>query len=380
MKPITLIGTGLAGYTLAREFRKLDAERPLVLITADDGAFYSKPMLSNALAQGRDPDTLVSADAEKMAADLNATVLTHARVERIDRARRVVVHARGEQAYGTLVLATGARPIRPPLQGDAADEALTVNNLDDYRRFRRRLDDKRKIAIIGPGLIGCEFANDLLETGHACDLIGPDAWPVSTLLPQPLGERLQAALAERGARWHLQDSVIAIDHADPGYRLRLQQGAPIEAELVLSAIGLRPDTRLAEAAGLSVRRGIVTDRLLRTSDPDIHALGDCAEAAGLVLPFVMPIMHAARALAKTLAGEPTEVHYPAMPVVIKTPACPLAVAPPPRDAGGEWRYESDDQGIAARHVGKDGKLLGFALCGDRVKQRMALTRELPPLL
>ena len=92
---------------------------------------------------------------------------------------------------------------------------------------------------------------------------------------------------------------------------------------------LRPRTSLAHEAGLAVNRGIVTNRLLATSAPNVHALGDCAEVDGHTLPYVMPIMQQARALAATLAGTPTPVLYPAMPVIVKTPACPTVVCPPP---------------------------------------------------
>ncbi len=380
MKPIIIIGTGLAGYTLAKELRKLDKDTPLVMFSADDGTFYSKPMLSNALAQGRTPDALASASAEKMATDLNATIHVQAPVDDIDTQHRLVHHAGCAQPYSQLVIASGARPIRLPLKGNAANQVMSINNLQDYRTFRDQLREGDDVAIIGPGLIGCEFANDLLEAGHRCQVIGPDAWPISTLLPEIVGERLREALAACGVEWHLRNGVTHIDRDGNGYRLQLQQGKPFHADLVLSAIGLRADTRLAEKAGLKIERGIAVDRLLRSNDPMIYALGDCAQVAGHYLPFVMPIMHAARALAKTLAGQPTEVHYPAMPVVVKTPACPIAVAPPPRDASGEWCIDSDADGIAARYLAADGRLLGFALCGAASKQRMALARVLPPML
>ena len=102
----------------------------------------------------------------------------------------------------------------------------------------------------------------------------------------------------------------------------------LSVDAVLSSVGLRPRTGLAERAGIAVKRGIVVDRYLATNAPDVYALGDCAEVEGLVLPFVMPIMHAARALAKTLCGEPTRLTYPAMPIVVKTTAYPVVVAPP----------------------------------------------------
>ncbi|HEX6007220.1 MAG TPA: FAD-dependent oxidoreductase, partial [Burkholderiales bacterium] len=157
-------------------------------------------------------------------------------------------------------------------------------------------------------------------------------------------------------------------------------GETLQADLVLSAIGLKPKTDLAHAAGLSIRGGIIVDRTLATSDPSIHALGDCAEVDGRVLPFVMPIMHAARALAATLAGKPTPVAYPAMPVLVKTPACPTIVAPPPPGAAGEWVVEHSADGVKSLYRDRAGKLLGFALNGAATAERAKLARELPAVL
>jgi rubredoxin-NAD+ reductase len=233
---------------------------------------------------------------------------------------------------------------------------------------------------MGPGLIGCEFANDLASQDIEVDVFGPDPWPISTLLPEAAGRALQEALSAAGIRFHLGATAERIDRADGGYRLTLKTGTALQADLVLSAVGLRPDTALARAAGLEVNRGIVTDRLLHTSDPQVYALGDCAEVAGLNLPFVMPIMHAARALAKTLAGEPTEVAYPPMPVVIKTPALATVVAPPPRGGAGDWRVTGSASDIRAIFESAEGELLGFALTGAAAAEKQALTKLLPPVL
>jgi rubredoxin-NAD+ reductase len=149
---------------------------------------------------------------------------------------------------------------------------------------------------------------------------------------------------------------------------------------VLSAVGLRPRIALAQAAGLATNRGIVVGRHLATSDADIFALGDCAEVAGLVLPFVMPIMHSARALAATLAGKPTPVAYPAMPVLVKTPACPTIVSPPPAGADGEWIVTADADGVKSLFQDASGKMLGFALNGKATAERAALAPQLPPVL
>ena len=152
---------------------------------------------------------------------------------------------------------------------------------------------------------------------------------------------------------------------------------------MLSAVGLRPRTALAGAAGLAVNRGIRVDRLLATSDAHIHALGDCAEVEGLVLPFVMPIMHQARALAATLAGKPTAIVYPAMPVVVKTPACPTVVCPPAANAEGSWHIvppANGEAGVEAQFLAPDGTLLGFTLLGAATARKQALTTQAPAAL
>ncbi|WXG53173.1 MAG: FAD-dependent oxidoreductase [Candidatus Sedimenticola sp. (ex Thyasira tokunagai)] len=374
MKPIIIIGTGLAGYSLGRELRRLNSEQPLVFITADDGSSYSKPMLSNALAQGKDAQALVIADAEKMRTSLDATIMTGTRVEQIDAKGRRLYAAGEWHEYGSLVMATGAKPIHIPYAGEGADDLISVNSLSDYAVYRERLGKAERVAIIGPGLIGCEFANDLLSQGKRVSVIGPDAYPISTLLPQEVGHSLQAALREQGVDWYLGTVVETINRVDSGYLLALKDGGQVVADLVISAVGLVPDTHLATETGLDTNRGIRVDSSLKSSLPGIYALGDCAEVDGVNLPFVMPLMLGAKALAKTLAGEVTTVSYPIMPVVIKTPACPVVAVPPPREVEGAWEIDKNSGGVKALFRSVDKGLIGFALCGSEVEQKAELLK------
>ena len=380
MEPIVIVGTGLGGYTVAREFRKLDQSAALRMITASGGQFYSKPMLSNALAAGKTAETLAIADAPQMADRLKAEIDTRVTLLSIDPQAQTLEVDGDTLAYSKLVLTVGADPIRLTLEGDAADAVLSVNDLEDYAGFRESVAGVRRIAIMGAGLIGCEFANDLAGVGYAVDVIDPAAWPLGRLLPPEAGASMRQALASVGVHWHLGQVVNTVDRVKAGYRLQLSNGDVIETDAVMSAVGLRPRTSLARQAGLTVNRGIVVDRTLRTSDAHIYALGDCAEVAGLVLPFVMPIMQAGRALARTLTGEDTPVTYPAMPVVVKTPAWPTVVSPPPLDDQGEWEVEADSNGVRALFRDAAGDLKGLALCGEATEEKNALTRELPALL
>lgn len=379
--PLVIVGTGLAGYNFAREFRKLDKTTPIVVVSRDHAGFYSKPMLSNALAGKKTAATLVMKAAEKMREELGATLLAQTELRGIDPAARTVTLADGQTlAYRDLVLALGADPIRLPLQGDAAGEVMSVNDLDDYARFADRLEGADSVAILGAGLIGCEFANDLLHRGVAPTVVDLADRALVRLLPPEASRHLQDRLEAAGVSFRFGVSATRVDRDGAGYQLTLGDGRTLYADRVLSAVGLRPRTALAQAAGLKVERGIVTDRLLATSAPHVHAIGDCAEVAGHSLPFVMPLMQQARALAATLAGTPTPVVYPAMPVTVKTPACPTVVCPPLPDAAGKWAVEVEGDACVARYAAPDGTLRGFALLGPAVAQRQALAAQVPAWL
>lgn len=377
---VVIIGSGLAGYTLAKELRKLAPDVALRIVTADDGAFYSKPLLSNAFAKGKTAATLATASAAQMAEQLAATITPHTRVLALDTEARTLITAEETIPYEHLVLATGAEPLRLPLDGDGADAVLSVNNLADYAVFRAALDGAVRVAILGPGLIGCEFANDLLGAGKQVTVIGPGPAPLDRLLPTAAGLSLQHALAAAGVVWHLGVTATRVERRQRGYAVQLSDGATVDADCVLSAVGLRPGLALAQQAGLHTARGIVVDRYLQTSAAGVYALGDCAEVAGLVLPYVMPIMHAARALAQTIAGTPTAVSYPAMPVVVKTPACPVVVSPPPAGAEGHWDITPMEGGVRALYRAGDGRLLGMALTGHAAAERQQWGRDLPAVL
>jgi rubredoxin-NAD+ reductase len=364
------------------------------LVTADSGDFYAKPSLSNAFAQGRLPAQLVSTPAAKMAETLNVTLLAHTRVEAIDSAARTlnVRSAAGLQslAYRDLVLATGAQAIRVPVQGDAADAVMSINSLDDFAVFHARLlagaqtpgRPQRQVLIMGAGLIGCEFANDLAQAGVRVRVVDPGLRPLAALLPPEASAALQKALEALGVQFDFDCTVRAVDHAAGQLQVTLATGETVPADAVLSAVGLRADTTLAQAAGLLVDRAIVVNTYLQTSAAHIYALGDCAQYAsapsllsmhGSTLPYVMPIMSAARALAATLADTPTALAFALMPVSVKTPALPLVVAAAQTGLAGHWAAAGE--GIW-HWLDDAGQPRGFVLAGAQTSQRMAQAKLL----
>ena len=377
--PIVIVGTGLSGYSLVRELRKLDKTTPVVMVTADDGVNYSKPMLSTGFTKGKDAEGLAQGDTEAMAEQLSVDIRTYSTVTGIDTGARELVLGDERLAYSKLVLAWGADVIRLGLDGDGLDRVYSINDLLDYRAFRKALEGGKRVAIMGAGLIGCEFANDLRNGGYEVDVIAPDAAVMPSLLPEAAANAVQQELQALGVNFHLGTVVQRVDRDGQGVKLALANGDTLAADLVVSAVGLRPRTELARAAGIEAGRGIVVNRALETSAPDVYALGDCAEVDGQVLLYVLPLMACARALAKTLTGERTQVSYGAMPVMIKTPCCPTAVCPPPAGAEGEWDIEQEGSDVKARFLSPAGEVLGFAVTGRFAVEKQALSREVPPI-
>lgn len=393
---LVIVGTGMAGIGLARALRRTGDTRSITLISSDSGDEYSKPLLSTGFAKKLAPDQLAQRDASALAESLDAEVLASTQVTAIDPETHQLQLAMGDNApghydYQTLVLATGAAPRIPfEVPDDCASRCVTINNLDDYRRFYATLDaTPSRIAIIGAGLVGCEFANDLHTGGHSVTLIAPETTPLSRLLPECPGAALADAFQTAGIELALGQTLQSITHHDTQtVRLSLAPATSdsqlssdaIDADVVLLATGLAPCTTLAEMAGLDVSAsGITVDRTLQTTHPDIYALGDAACIEGVNAMYVQPLQASAQALANTLSGTPTPVSFGAWPVVVKTPLLPV-VAYPPKTMPARWKIEADGHNITALAEDEDGNLMGFALTGSCVRQKVALSRTAPALL
>ena len=389
MKPIVIIGAGMAGFTVARELRKLDKEVPLVILTSDGGGFYSKPMLSNAFAQNKQAAQLITQSAEQMATQLNASIVASTHVHGIDTAAKSIATDGAPIAYEKLVLAVGAQPIRLAIDGDGADQVQSVNHVSDYARFRELValpkhGASARVTILGAGLIGCEFADDLRGAGHDVTLVDPSPLPLAALAAPALSRGLQAALKARGIVMHLSTTARRIDTQGDNLQVTLANGVAFETDIVLSAVGLRPDLTIAKQAGLSTGRGILIDASGQTSAADVYAVGDCAEyivdAAGgtRILPYIAPLMTAARAIARTLTGTPTTIDIKDAPVIVKTPSYPIALVPPPlqAQAGGAWQDEQIDGRTICRFYDGAGVMAGFCVAPQDAAIRSALMAAL----
>ncbi|HDZ46358.1 MAG TPA: FAD-dependent oxidoreductase [Halomonas sp.] len=381
---LVIIGTGMAGIGLARALRRLGDQRSIALISADSGDDYSKPLLSTGFAKGLTPNQLAQRSAVQLGDELNAQIVTHTPVSAVDVDNKLILLENGKAfGYNALVLATGAAPLVPfKIAASVASRCFTINNLDDYRRFHSALGHHTaRVAIIGAGLVGCEFANDLHAGGHHVSVVAPEVSLLPRLLPAPLGTALGDAFSMAGIDLHLGRKIesIASGHGKDTV-LHLNNDEPLSADCVLMATGLTPRIALAEAAGLTVSTsGIQVDRYLRTSHSDIYALGDVACVEGINAMYVQPLQASAKALAATLAGTPTPASFGAWPILVKTPLLPV-VAYPPQTTPERWRIEGESGNISALAENKDGRLIGFALTGDCVRRKVELSRAAPALL
>jgi rubredoxin-NAD+ reductase len=374
---VVVLGTGLAGYMFAKEWRKLDAESELVFITASMGHFYSKPLLSTAFAQSKAPADLIIKTASQMAEELNATVLTQTLVTQIDPKMRTVFFQSQALSYDVLILALGAEPVLPELPEltdlRKSDYVMSVNQWEDYDAWRAHLalGSKKRVAVIGSGLVGAEFVNDLSLAKYELSWIGRHAYPLAHFVPEPMGRLVLKTMQAAGVQWLGDQSLLALKYDQEADKicLRLKHDIGVTADAVLHATGITPSIQLAKAAGLKTGRGVVVDTYLRTSDPHIYALGDCVEYAGRVYQYVAPILLAARALAATVTGKPISVVFPPMPIVVKTSRCPLVVMPPELTVSGSWRYEGDEPDCRALFYDIDGRLRGFVLSGRLTQER-----------
>lgn len=372
-----IVGSGLAGYTVARELRKLAPDTAITIITRDDGRSYSKPQLSTGFGQGKSADQLALASTEKMEAQLKATIHNNTSVESIDTETRSASTDKGPIRFTNLILAIGARQNLPRLQGSGAASVMTINDLTDYARFRKAVscENPAPIVLLGAGLIGCEFANDLAGAGFKVHVVTLGETALAPLLPVEFGYALLMALSTLGVHWHCKTSITTVEKGENALTVTLVNGTQIAAQAVLSATGLRPNVELAQRAGIKTNRGIIVNQFMETSAPSVFAIGDCAERDGTVLPYVLPLMNQARAVAKTIAGTPTPVIYPIMPVVVKTPILPLSFVLP-TNASGRWEIQGDLTGKKCLLFRDDGKLLGFALSGSANSHKADLVKQL----
>lgn len=375
--PIVIIGSGFAAYQLVKAIRRQDANAHLCVITADDGHDYNKPDLSHVFSKAQNKDDLVLATGEEFAQQHQLTLLSGSKVDSID-AQSHCVRVNGERIhYSKLVLATGASPYIPLIEGNGVERVRTLNSLDEFAEHHDALNDAQSVMVLGGGLIGVEIALDLANAGKNVVLVEPAPTLMVNQLPELVGLKLQQHLRSQGIDIHTNAKVEQLNQLGNKQSARLNNDLVLEVDEVVVCAGLRANTELALSTGALVNKGIVVDQTMQTTLVDIYALGDCAEFMGEVRAYLQPILLSANALAKTLLGTPTEVVLPTMMVKVKTPSYPIQLAGVTSGSEIErWQIDAQSHGMVAKAYNSDNQPIGFIATDQMASQAFALLREL----
>ncbi|HFI5584303.1 TPA: NADH:flavorubredoxin reductase NorW [Raoultella ornithinolytica] len=371
---IVIIGSGFAARQLVKNIRKQDTHIPLTLIAADSMDEYNKPDLSHVVSRGQRADDLTLQTAGEFAEQYHLRLFPYTWVSDLDAAAKVVKSQDREWRYDKLVLATGAAPFIPPVPGH--ELMLTLNSQREYGAAQSQLHDAQRVLIVGGGLIGCELAMDFCRAGKAVTVVDNSASVLSALMPPEVSSRLQHRLTDMGVHLMLKTQLEGLEQNADGIRVSLDRQRSVTVDAVVAAAGLRPETALARHAGLMIRRGVVVNSRLQTSDPAIYALGDCAEINGSVLPFLQPILLSAMCLAKNLLSQANELTLPPMLVKVKTPDLPLHLAGETQRDDLTWNLVAAKEGVVAKGVDAANQLRAFVVSEDRMKEAFALLKQL----
>ncbi|HLV58445.1 MAG TPA: FAD-dependent oxidoreductase, partial [Natronosporangium sp.] len=302
---VVVIGSGLAGVRLARRLGELGT--PVTLIGEEEHRPYNRVLLAEVLAGRYSPEVIaLPAPAE----------LTRARVTGIDRAARTVTCADGTVVeYGRLVLATGSNPVLPPLRGlftaSAEEHELpegvhAFRTMDDCLGLAKAVRPGVRAVVIGGGLLGVSAARALAVRGAQVVLAQQAGRLMERRLDPAASALIERYLTGLGVEVHTECRVRDVRCVAGAVRsVEMADGYALDADLVVLACGVHPRVGLAQAAGLEVGKGILVDDELRTSDPSIHAVGDCVQHAGTVYGLATPALEQADALAALLAGDTT---------------------------------------------------------------------------
>lgn len=352
---IVIVGAGIAGWSVAEELRRLDSQTPITLVSACQGDLYHKPELSIALSRGLDRAGLVRETGFEAAQRLGIQLLPETFAIGLSPALHQLRTTRGTLPYTKLVLAQGAKPALPPELPAAL--CWRVNDLSGWSGLQQALaQGPSRVAIVGAGMIGCELAEDFARAGHHVTLIDRNATPLAGLLPPPAAARLTAGLAELGVSYRGDETIAEVSARPDGVRsLVLGSGLALEFDQIVAATGLITDNHLARQAGLRFERGLAVEPdSLRTSDADIHALGDCISLDGSPCRFIEPIKHQARAIASALLGRNSAAYTHSAPVIrLKTRSVPIVLhGLPAPDGHWEVVLESADELVMEQKMGE----------------------------
>mgnify|MGYP000870756740 FL=1 len=367
MKKLVVIGAGMAsGRALEHLFEADPSAYEVTLFNAEPRGNYNRIMLSPVLSGEKSFAEIVTHDDDWYAANKVACRFGE-RVVSIDRDRKVVVGEKGEVAYDKLLIATGSAPFIIPVPGKELKGVVAYRDLEDTNAMiEASATPGAKAVVIGGGLLGLEAAAGLRLRGMEVTVIHLMGHLMERQLDPSAGYLLQKDLEKRGISILVNASTKAIVGSEKVEGVELADGTLIPADLVVMAVGIRPETTVAKAAGLEVGRGVKVTSQMVTSDPDVLALGECVEFEGLLFGLVAPLYDQAKVVAKTLMGEEAAFVPKELSTKLKVTGCDLFSAGDFAEAEGREDIVLRDpaRGVYRRVVLEGDRVVGAVMYGD----------------
>ena len=366
-RKLVIIGAGMASGRVIEHL--LDADREaydITLFNAEPRGNYNRIMLSPVLSGDKTYADIVTHDDDFYAKN-GVTTRFGEHVVAIDRAARTVTGQRGTVAYDKLLIATGSAPFIIPVPGKDLPGVITYRDLDDTNKMIEAAEKGGSAVVIGGGLLGLEAAAGLAERGMAVTVVHLMGHLMERQLDEAAGYLLRRDLEKRGITVMTRASTKAIIGEGRAEAVLLESGETLPADLVVMAVGIRPETRLATAAGIEVGRGITVDAQMHSvSDPDILAVGECVEFNRTLFGLVAPLYDQAKVVANTLLGRPDAFVVKELATKLKVTGCDLFSAGDFAEGPGreDIVFRDPGRGVYRRLVIEDDRLVGAVMYGD----------------
>jgi nitrite reductase (NADH) large subunit len=375
---LVVIGNGMAGARFVEDLLARGGSDRFEIVMFGDEPYgnYNRILLSGVLAgahQAQDIFINPLAWYEENEIRLHAGV----RVEGIDRAAKQVIGAGGVvESYDKLVIATGSSAFIPPVEGLKSDErdgykagVFVFRTLDDCDGIAKYAEKTKRAVVIGGGLLGLEAARGLLNRGLETHVVHLMGHLMEVQLDGQAGRMLKRSMEEMGVAVHLEKQTTAILGNGHVTGLQFKDGSTLDCELVVISAGIRPNAQLAKGAGLKVERGIVVDDRMTTDDPDVFAVGECAEHRGMTYGLVAPLWEQTAVLADRLTGRRADAAYTGskLSTRLKVMGVELAVMGAKEAEGNDDEvvlYSEPSRGVYKKLIVREGRLLGAMLLGD----------------
>lgn len=367
-KKIVMVGNGMAGVSCIEQMLKLAPGRyEITIFGREPHPNYNRILLSSVLAGDADMKDIVINDWSWYEEN-HITLYTGHTVNKIDTERKLVSTDGGVSVpYDELIIATGSLPFMLPLPGADKEGVIAFRDIKDCETMIETAKKYKKAVVIGGGLLGLEAARGLLNLNMEVSVVHINEHLMNLQLDRTASLLLQQELERQGMKFLLKKNSESILGKKRVTGLRFTDGSEVEADLVVMAVGIRPNIALAKSSGIEINRGIVVNDFLETNVPNIYSVGECAEHRGVAYGLVAPLYEQGGVLAKRLAGIET-AGYQGSVVSTKLKVSGVDVF-----SAGEYadkpdtravRVQDDFEGIYKKVVIRDGKVIGAVLFGD----------------